>query len=227
MDIYVYGDESGTFDAVHNDFFTFGGIVCLGREEKDRFIRRYLSIERAIMPLYPNLPELKASNLKPEHKMSLFRATRGLARFACVIRQNRVDPRIMANKKSRQRFLDFAFKVALKRQLNHLIEIDRLEKGGFRDLVIAFDEHKTATNGRYELGESIAAEFKDGVIAHDGHFIEPAFPEMGEVKTKFVDSRLHALVRASDIVANVVLHKAIEGRIGALPKGDVFVTRLP
>lgn len=228
MDIYVYGDESGTLDSAHWDYFTFGGIVCPGREFKDAAIRRYIAAERSISRAYGPGTELKAATLSPRHKMSLFRATRRLPRFACVVDQSRVDPRIMANKKNRQRFLDFAFKVALKRHLVDLASNGKLfGTGDIGDLLITFDEHKTATSGRYELQESIAAEFKDGVIAHDGHFVAPAFPNMGDVKTKFVDSRQHALVRASDIVANVMFHKALEGRLEDVKPEDVFVVRLP
>ena len=39
MDLYIYSDESGTFDARHNDYFVFGGLVCIGEEEKEKYLR--------------------------------------------------------------------------------------------------------------------------------------------------------------------------------------------
>ena len=35
MNIYVYSDESGVFDKVHNDTFIFGGLIILGNDSKD------------------------------------------------------------------------------------------------------------------------------------------------------------------------------------------------
>lgn len=227
MDFYVYGDESGTLDAERYDFYTFGGIVCVGRAAKEDAIRSYIAAERSIGAAYPAGIELKASAIDVKHKMALYRATRRLHRFACVIDQQRIDKRIMMNKKNRQRYLDFAFKVALKRELLHLIDAKRFAPDAISDVLISFDEHKTATSGRYELQESIAAEFKNGVVAYDGHFVEPAFPAMGVVQTRFVDSRQHALVRASDIVANVILHKALDRKLGRISKEYVFLTQLP
>ena len=35
MNIFVYSDESGVFDVAHNDFYVFGGILFLSKNEKD------------------------------------------------------------------------------------------------------------------------------------------------------------------------------------------------
>lgn len=35
MDVYVYSDESGVFDSVHNDYFVFGGIIFFDKKNKD------------------------------------------------------------------------------------------------------------------------------------------------------------------------------------------------
>lgn len=34
MDVYVYSDESGVFDSVHNDYFVFGGIIFFDKKTK-------------------------------------------------------------------------------------------------------------------------------------------------------------------------------------------------
>lgn len=91
---------------------------------------------------------------------------------------------------------------------------------------MAFDAHRTATNGRYELQESLAAEMKDGVVTRGGGSVEPAYPGMGDVRVRFTDSAGNALVRAADVVANVTFHKAIDGKLADLA-GRVLVTELP
>ena len=48
MNIYVYSDESGVFDKVHNDTFIFGGLIILGNDSKDDWSKRYLKAERDI-----------------------------------------------------------------------------------------------------------------------------------------------------------------------------------
>lgn len=48
MDLFIYSDESGVFDKVHNEIFVFGGLIFLGKEEKDVYNRKYLAAEKAI-----------------------------------------------------------------------------------------------------------------------------------------------------------------------------------
>ena len=48
MDIYVYSDESGVFDVVHNDYFIFGGVIFLGKTAKDSFARKYAHVEKVL-----------------------------------------------------------------------------------------------------------------------------------------------------------------------------------
>ncbi len=35
MDIYIYSDESGVFDAKHNRYFVFAGTVFLSKKDKE------------------------------------------------------------------------------------------------------------------------------------------------------------------------------------------------
>ena len=39
--VYVYADESGTFDKVHNELFVYGGVVLVGAGARDDAARRY------------------------------------------------------------------------------------------------------------------------------------------------------------------------------------------
>lgn len=34
MNLYIYSDESGVFDKIHNNFYVYGGIICLNKEQK-------------------------------------------------------------------------------------------------------------------------------------------------------------------------------------------------
>lgn len=37
MDLFIYSDESGVFDKIHNEIFVYGGLIFLGKEEKDDY----------------------------------------------------------------------------------------------------------------------------------------------------------------------------------------------
>ena len=48
MNIFVYSDESGVFDKAHNDYYVFGGIICLGKEKRDDWARKYAHVESVL-----------------------------------------------------------------------------------------------------------------------------------------------------------------------------------
>ena len=48
MNLYIYSDESGVFDKVHNDIYVYGGVLFLSKEEKDINVRKYKHVERVI-----------------------------------------------------------------------------------------------------------------------------------------------------------------------------------
>ena len=118
MDIYVYSDESGVFDRQHNEYFVFGGLVALSYSEADEATRRYQHAEKLIKAKegLANDDEAKACCLSNSGKSKLFRSLNNFHKFGVVIHQNRVNPNIFNNKKTKQRYLDYAFKIAIKRK---------------------------------------------------------------------------------------------------------------
>ncbi len=61
MDLYIYADESGTFDKNHNEIFVFGGVIFLGKQARDIAIREYNHVERVIRQ---NSNYMKSQELK-------------------------------------------------------------------------------------------------------------------------------------------------------------------
>ena len=231
MNIFVYGDESGVFDAAHYDTFVFGGLFFFNKEERDKASRMFSSAENKLKPSY-NLSstrgELKGSILKPKHKSGLFRSLSKFHRYAFVINLKSLNGNFFGNKKSKQRYMDYAFKVGLKNVLARCIRRGEIDKSDVDSLYIRFDEHATATDGCYELKESIEAEFKHGMNNFRWNlFHPPLFPDMrGEVALSFKDSKNDSLIRASDIVANVALHYVRTNRLEDL-KGKLSVVEVP
>ena len=74
MNIYIYSDESGVFDKIHNDYYVYGRIVLLGEEKKAEWERRYLSVEKNIRRNsgYSKDMEIKATTIRNQEKIVCF-----------------------------------------------------------------------------------------------------------------------------------------------------------
>lgn len=228
MNIFVYSDESGVFDKKHNDYFVFGGLIFLSKDMRDIQARKYSAAERTIRKngYYSDEAELKATFITNKEKNKLYRSLNQCIKFGVIIEQKNIHDRIYNHKKSKQRYLDYAFKIALKRTFQSLINIGRIKPNKVEDIYVYSDEHTTATNGRYELREALEQELKIGTINYDYACIyEPVFPNMNNVHVKFYDSKSNYLIRAADIVANRIYHNVVTGKKNV--GNNLFVTYLP
>lgn len=232
MNIFVYSDESGVLDKAHNDIFTFGGLVFLSKDEKDVAARKYHAAERIIRTSgeYGSV-EIKASTIKAKEKRKLYRSLNEFYKFGVVVNQKTVQDEIMKDKKSKQRYLDYVFKIGVKRLLEKLIELDEIAQGDVENMYFFVDEHSTSTNGFYELRESLEEEFKRGMFARDfSRFFPPLFPAAKDISLTFCNSANVILVRAADIIANRIYHDAISGKCQNNFDNDsnkLFITSLP
>lgn len=207
MNIFVYSDESGVFDKQHNDLFVFGGLILLGSDSKEKWSRLYSNAEKTIRRKrnYDKNYELKATNISNKDKSKLYRSLNNCYKFGVVINQKAVLDRIFSSKKDKQRYLDYAYKIAVKRAFESLIKQKIINADDVERIFFYVDEHTTATNGCYELGEGLEQEFKYGTYnATYSIFYPPIFPNMKEVHLEFCNSASKLLVRAADIVANKI-----------------------
>lgn len=211
MNIYVYSDESGVFDKEHNDYFVFGGLILLGTEDKENWSRKYSSVEKMLRANkgVKKDYELKATHVTNKEKGKLYRSLNGCYKFGVVIREKEVLERIYRSKKDKQRYLDYAYKIAVKRAFEVLIKEGIINPDDIERLYFYVDEHTTATNGRYELQEALEQEFKLGTYngKYDTYY-EPIFRKMKDVQLEYCNSQSKLLVRAADIVANKIYYLA-------------------
>lgn len=225
MNLFIYTDESGVFDKTHNKYFVFGGVLFLSKEDKDIENRKFIHVEKTICKGYDC--ELKASIISNEHKGKIFRSLNNVVRFGVVIDQNRIKETIFLNKKSKQRYLDYAYKIMLKNTLNKLSRQGKLDLSAIKNIYIYCDEHTTATNGRYELREGILEEFKFGTHNFKWDtFYEPICPQVGSIDVKFCDSKVVTLIRAADIVANKIYFHATKNTLNEM-NDKVIIKTLP
>lgn len=233
MNIFVFSDESGVFDKKNNtfdnSFFVFSGLIFLSKSDKDNFSRQFLSAERKLRKELEQDKhvELKANILSNKHKLSLFKLTNKCYRFSAIIDKSKVLPSIFENKKTRQRFLDYAFKISLKRALEELISKNIINPNDVKNMHVTVDEHTTATDGRYELREALEAEFKNGTHNFSyNKYYPPIFPNMDIVTLDFANSDKVTLIRSADIIANRIFYLVRNNK--PLPlKDNLFITHLP
>lgn len=227
MDLFIYSDESGVFDKEHNEIFVYGGLIFLGKEEKDNYARKYVAAEKSIrLGKYSVDTELKACKITNKEKGKLYRSLNNTIRFGIVINQRNVLERIFLSKKDKQRYLDYAYKVGLKRTLQRLIKEGKIIADDIGTIHIYNDEHSTATNGRYELREGLEQEFKLGTynLKYD-KFFPPLFEKMGGIELLFCDSSSVTLIRAADIVANRIYYMALNRKLENM--GEIYLSTLP
>lgn len=212
MDIYVYSDESGVFDVVHNDYYVYGGVLFLNKNDKDNENRKYINIEKT-MKQYNNkfkVKEIKANILTVKEKYKIMKSTNNILKFGVVINQKRINKDIFNHKKSKQRYLDYAYKIGLKECLKKLIKEGKIIPNEIENIYVFVDEHTTATNGKYELEEALLMEFKYGTFNHNYQkSFPPLFNKLKSLTVKYCASEKNPLIRLADITANYIYNGII------------------
>ena len=230
MNLFIYSDESGVFDKAHNKFFVFGGLVFSSKDARDVAARKYIAAEKVIR-IRENFTadnEVKATTISNADKGKLYRSLNQVQKFGVVVDQARVLDSIFSSKKSKQRYLDYAYKIAVKRKFEVLISRGLLNREKVEGLYFCVDEHTTATDGLYELRESLEQEFKYGTYNWNfSTFLPPIFPNLKEVNVRFCNSSKVTLVRASDIVANKLFFAAKTGTVDQIKSDNFNIVRLP
>lgn len=231
MNIYIYSDESGVFDKIHNDYYVYGGIVLLGEEKKAEWERRYLSVEKNIRRNsgYSKDMEIKATTIRNQEKNSLFRSLNGCYKFGVIVDQKEVLDPIFDSKKDKQRYLDYVYKRAVKHAFKELMDKKVIIPDQVEDIFFFTDEHSTATNGRYELRESLERELKTGTYNMNySCYFPPIFPKAQNIQVFFCNSAKKTLIRAADIVANKIYYLAVSGQMDQLKQfQNLFYMNLP
>lgn len=228
INIFTYSDESGVFDYVHNRYFVFGGLIILGKESKDECIRKYRNAEKAISSKYSEGQELKASSISHGDKAKLFRSLNSVCKFGVIIDQSKIRRKeIFSNKKTKQRYLDYAYKIGVKNALQKMMSLGMFSSEDVCNMYFYVDEHTTATAGIYELRECLLQEFKEGTFNFDYQiFYKPIFPAMKGLSLEYCNSSKTTLVRAADIIANRIYHEVTAGNDPEI-RDNLFIKYLP
>lgn len=116
---------------------------------------------------------------------------------------SRVQDQILNNKKSIQRYKDYILKRLVKKYIKEQIKKGAIDPNEDIKIVLNIDNQSVATNGVYNLRESIYEELKEGITNFNyGHTFNPILYGDLMVETNYCDSEKDYLVQAADIYAN-------------------------
>lgn len=218
MKVYVYADESGTFDKLNNEWFVYGGLVLVGSDAKNDAARKFVSIEREIKNrdrAHDVDAEMKAVSMPLRERKRVFKSinSEGCRRFAVIVNQASLHDGIFDSKRRKQCFLDYALKRSIKEGIVDALRVTNVRASEVDAVSVVVDEHSTSTCGKYNLVESINEELRYGTFnATWNKFFPPVFDaSMPKIPVAYVDSSRVPLIRAADITANWV-YMAIRDR---------------
>ena len=101
MNIFVYSDESGVLDKIHNNYFIFGGLIFLSKNDRDIWSRKYKKAERTIRQIEKinKDNEVKATTISNKSKSKLYRSLNQVEKFGIVIHQKELSDKLFKSKK--------------------------------------------------------------------------------------------------------------------------------
>lgn len=208
--IYINMDDSGVLH-YNEQYCIYGGIVFIGSEKRDNFIRKYKSSIKKIKCCYcqsdiskckHKCPEIKDTNIRAKHKRWIFNIIKKNFTYALIISNQKVREYIMDNKKSRGRFRDYTQKRIIKEIVQELIIEKQINPYNPVKLIIRIDQQGTSTDTGRVFENDIYNELINGTYNYNYNLIyEPVLFSKLEIDLKYVLSHKHECIQASDIIA--------------------------
>lgn len=204
QEVIFFFDDSGVLHRNEpSGYFVYAGYVFTDRKDLDSAKRKYIHANKELKKALGRSDELKAANLDAKHKRSLFNSVKKYDSVAVVVDISKVYAHILDDKKSICRYKDYILKRCVKDKLKRLIKDGRISKDEDITISIFIDEQLTATNGYYDLRDSITEELQHGIANFDyGIRHQHVFDSDVTVNIRYCDSSTNYMIQASDILAN-------------------------
>lgn len=204
QEVFFFFDDSGVFHKnAPGGYFVYAGYVFTSREELNDARRKYIHANKKLKKALGRTDELKACNIEIKHKRALFNSVKDFNSTAVVVDISRVYDYILSDKKSICRYKDYVLKRCVKNQLKRFIADGNIVKDKDVVINIYIDEQLTATNGYYDLRDSIMEELQHGIVNFDyGITHQHLFDANVKVNIEYCDSSHNYMIQASDILAN-------------------------
>jgi hypothetical protein len=214
--LFVFSDESGTFDRLHMPYFVYGGIVFSDRVLKKEISTEYLAAEKKVRQKreIPEAVELKARELLEQDKKQLCKVlnAEGIFKFAVLVENKKIPSALVPTKKSKQRFLSHVYRFAIRDSFQYLLKKRAVAPECVEHIYFYMDEHPMADDAVEEMRSLLEHDLKYGMYDFGcSQYAPPLFPKLKAVHLMFYNSKMIPLIRAADIIANIVLTTAYQG----------------
>lgn len=220
--IYINLDDSGKLTK-NEKISVYGGIVFLSKEERDKFIVQYRKIINEIKCKYcfsskdncsNKCPEIKNTNVKASDKRRMINYIKKYFTVSLVIENTKVYDYIMQNKASRGRYIDFVLRVLIKRTIEELIKLKKINPKNPLKIILNIDEQTTKSNGYYSLRDGIVEELVHGIYNYNyDKSFKPILNSSLELVLTYQDSGKSYAVQGADLIAGTIRRKCINSII--------------
>lgn len=210
QEIHINMDDSGVLHS-NEKCCVYGGIVFTSKLEQENFGRKYKSILNKIKCKYCHsditrcchiCPEIKDTNIKPQHKRWLWNLIKKQTCFAVIINNKRVHASIMDDKDSRGRYRDYTQRILIKKVINKLIQEGKINPNLPVKLIIRIDQQATATNTNRAFVKDIEKELTMGMTNFEYNMVHrPILFSKVSIDLMYVLSHKHISIQASDFIA--------------------------
>lgn len=127
QNLYLYIDDSGVFHRNEKShYFVYAGFIFIGEDERDTAKRKYININNQLKKSLGANYELKSSCLSNKHKKALYTVLQGYESFSVAVDLSKVHSAILSDKKSINRFKDYALKRVIKEKIISLIQCGKV-----------------------------------------------------------------------------------------------------
>lgn len=220
MEIFTYMDDSGKLTKYEN-VSIYAGIVFFSKEEKDKFINFYRSINNDIKCKYCHnkcfkCPEIKNINIKPTDKRRIFNLLKKYYMIGVIIDNTKVYENIKDSKKARRRFIEYSIRRLTKEYFQDLINKKIINPDDDIIFIFNMDQENTKSDAYYNLRDGIYKELKYGVhnIKNQSNF-KPILKNLKEIRFTYHDSKHCYGVQAADLIAGTLRRENLEKIVGS------------
>lgn len=216
--IYINLDDSGKLTRKEK-ISVYGGLVFLSKEERDKFIVQYRGIINEIKCKYCLLdkdkcfkkcPEIKNTNIMATDKRRIMNYINKYFVISLIIQNDKVYDYVISNKASKGRYIDFTLRVLIKRTIEELIKIGKIDANESVKIILNIDEQTTKSNGYYNLHDGIVEELVHGIYNYNyDKTFKPILNNGLELVITYQDSGKSYAVQAADLISGTIRRTAI------------------
>lgn len=229
QEVIFFFDDSGVLHKNElSGYFVYAGYVFTNKKDLDSAKRKYINANKKLKKALKRTDELKAATLETKHKRSLYNSVKEYDSVAVVVDISRLYDYVLADKKSICRYKDYILKRCIKNKLKKMITDGVISKNENIKISIYIDEQLTATNGYYDLRDSIKEELQHGIVNFDyGVKHTHVFDSEVEAIIHYCDSNTNYMIQASDILANRIWGSYKRGERNLRIKNNQIILTFP